>query len=651
MRSRIPVYEPWLVPGDAEAVARVVRSGWVSSAGDALRAFEERWASYCGRRHGIAVSSGTAALELALEACGVGPGDEVICPTFTIISCARAIVRVGATAALVDSDPRIYAMDPEAVRNRITDRTAGILAVHMYGHPVNAEALLEITRNHGLVFVEDAAEAHGAEVRIGGEWVRCGGLGEVSIFSFYANKAITTGEGGMVMTDDDGIAERLRSLMNLGFKRERRFEHDELGHNFRMTNLQASLGVAQIDRLDSILERKRELARSYRERLGGVEGVAMQGQEPWARPVPWMIGIELDDDIPMDAAEFARRLSDHGVDSRPYFLGMHEQPVFIRQGLFDGESHPVAERLSRRGLYLPSSPTLDAATIDRVCGAVRQVLSGRGIESSLSAPAAEPPLEPPGDAAPFGEVYAAAYDDLYGDKDYAREVDALEICFRRFGQGAVEDVLDLGCGTGRHMALLLDRGYRVTGVDRSGAMLQAAQDRLGGRDGATLVEASIASFHAPGKKWDAVLMMFAVLSYQTDTAQVLEALRVARAHLTTGGLLVADIWYGPAVLAQPPGRRTKEVGESGNRWVRHVEGEHDPIAQLATVRYSLEHAGSRGVDASDREEHVLRYFFPREIELLLELSGFGIVHLGGWPAIDDPPRPDGYAAVVVGRAS
>jgi len=649
MSSWIPVYEPWLVAGDSEAVARAVRSGWVSSAGAELRAFEQAWASYCGMAHGVGVSSGTAALELALEAAGVGPGDEVICPTFTIISCALAIVRVGATPVLVDSDPGTYCMDAEEVRAKVTDKTAAVLAVHMYGHPVAPE-VVELSRTRGLLLVEDAAEAHGAEIRIGEEWARCGGVGELSVFSFYANKAITTGEGGMVLTNDGRHADRVRSLMNLCFKPSRRFEHDELGHNYRLTNVQAALGLSQIGRLDEIVERKRSLARSYRERLDAVEGVTMQSEAPWARPVPWMIGVVLDDEAGMDAAELARRLKALGVDSRPFFLGMHEQPVLRQRGLFDGVRYPVAERLSRQGLYLPSSPMLEDDVVDRVCSAVRHALSSKGPEVS-AAPAAPGKLpDAPEQPAVFGTLYASAYDALYADKDYAGEVDALEACFERFGDRAVKEILDLGCGTGRHMAVLLDRGYRVTGVDRSPAMLARARERLASRDGSELLESSVAGLLAPGRRWDATVMMFAVLSYHTRTEELLAALRASRAHTAEGGLLIADLWYGPAVLEEPPGSRSREVTVDGDRWLRHVDSTHDPRAQLVTVGYELERRGGDEAEALAREEHVMRYLFPQEIELLLELSGFRLIHLGNWPAVDEPPGADGYTAVLIARA-
>jgi perosamine synthetase len=254
------------------------------------------------------------------------------------------------------------------------------MPVHIYGHPVDMGPVLELAETCALTVVEDAAEAHGAEYLTGGgqvepAWKRCGSFGDLSCFSFYANKIVTTGEGGMVLTDDDGLARRLRSLRNLGFDPERRFVHDEVGYNFRLTNLQAAVGVGQIERVDETVARKREVAARYTERLGGLDGLQLPVEEPWARNVYWMYGVVVDEATGLDAATFSDRLSEEGVETRPFFLGMHEQPVFRRAGFFDGESYPVAERLARQGLYLPSGTAITDAQVDAVCDAVASVLA------------------------------------------------------------------------------------------------------------------------------------------------------------------------------------------------------------------------------------------------------------------------------------
>jgi perosamine synthetase len=374
----IPVSEPFLGQSEIDNVLECVRSGWVSSSGSFLQKFEKQWANYCGRQFGIAVSNGSAALQLAVLALDLKPGDEVILPTFTIISCATAIVYSGATPVLVDSDPKTWCMDVDQVRDRITTKTKAILPVHIYGHPVDMDPLLDIAAQNGLAIIEDAAEAHGAEYsskRNGtGRWIRCGSFGEMSCFSFYANKLITTGEGGMIVTDDPALAEKLRSLSNLCFQPARRFYHEGLGFNYRLTNLQAALGLSQVQRMEEIIQRKRSIAASYTERLKDIKGLQLPCEENWARSVYWMYGIVLSDSISMNATEFADALRKLEIETRPFFLGMHEQPVFHRRGLFSAEKYPVAERLARRGLYLPSGLGLKEDQITIVCDAIHSLI-------------------------------------------------------------------------------------------------------------------------------------------------------------------------------------------------------------------------------------------------------------------------------------
>jgi perosamine synthetase len=367
----IPVNEPLLGGREQEYVAECLSTGWISSAGSFIERFEAGWAAYCGMPHGIAVSNGTNALQIAIQCLDLEPGDEVILPTFTIISCALAIVEAGAVPVVVDSDPRTWCMDVSQVAAKTTPRTRAIMPVHMYGHPVHMDPILELARAKGLTVVEDAAEAHGGEYK----GRKTGGLGDLSTFSFFANKIITTGEGGMVLARRADQAARLRSLRNLCFRPERRFYHTELGYNYRLTNVQAAIGVAQLERIDDHLRRKQWMGRAYTERLRGLSQIALPVEEPWARNVYWMYGIVLADEVPYDAVEFARRLKAAGVETRPFFLGMHEQPVFRERGLFKGERYPVAERLARRGLYLPSGLTLTEAQLDAVCAGVKGVLA------------------------------------------------------------------------------------------------------------------------------------------------------------------------------------------------------------------------------------------------------------------------------------
>jgi perosamine synthetase len=325
------------------------------------------------------VSNGTMPLQVAVRCLDLKPGDEVIMPTFTIISCALAIVESGGTPVLVDSEPHTWCMDVCQVESKITQRTRAIMPVHIYGHPVDMDPILALAQKYDLAIIEDAAEVHGAEYLSGRNgkdpvWKRCGGMGDISTFSFYANKLITTGEGGMVLTSNQQFAEKARSLRNLCFHPDRRFYHTELGYNFRLTNLQAALGLAQLERFDEILAKKRWLGQAYTERLKDIAVLQLPLEESWARQVYWMYGLVLDESTHMDAVEFANRLQALGVQTRPFFLGMHEQPVFLERGLFQGEHFPVAERIARQGLYLPSGLALTEMQLEQVCEAVRNVL-------------------------------------------------------------------------------------------------------------------------------------------------------------------------------------------------------------------------------------------------------------------------------------
>lgn len=369
----IPVNEPLLNGREKELLAQCIDTGWVSSDGPFVAEFERNFAAYIGARHGIAVCNGTAALETALYAAGVGRGDEVIMPTFTIVSCLLAALRLGAVPVLVDVEPDTWGMNVGQVAARITPRTKAILPVHMYGHPVDMDPVLELARAHGLVIVEDAAEVHGAEYK----GRKCGNIGHVSAWSFYANKIINTGEGGMVLTSDDRMAERAASYRNLCFRPERRFYHTELGYNFRMTNLQAAVGVAQVERVEEFVAIKRRLGERYRAKLAGISGVRFQVEKPWAKSVYWMYCIELDLATGRTADDVRNALAAKGIGTRPFFLGLHEQPAAHDLGLFVGESYPVSERIARQGLYLPSGLTLTDAQLDQVVAALAETMAER----------------------------------------------------------------------------------------------------------------------------------------------------------------------------------------------------------------------------------------------------------------------------------
>ncbi len=370
-REIIPVNVPSLDGNEKRYLAECIDSGWISSEGPFVARFEHALAAQAGRRHAIAVCNGTAALDAAVEALQLGPGDEVILPAFTIISCIGQIVRSGATPVLVDSDPLTWNMDVSSIASRITSRTKAIMAVHLYGLPVDMDPLLELARRHGLPVIEDAAEMLGQHYR----GRPCGSFGDVSTFSLYANKHVTCGEGGVIVTDDDALAESCRSLRNLCFQPGRRFVHERLGWNLRLTNLQAAVALAQLERLEHTIARKRRMGRRYAQLLRGLPGVRppMAATE-YAESVYWVFGLVLDEARGIDAATAMSRLATEGVDTRPFFCPMHLQPVLRTRGLFAHDEHPVAERLYRYGFYLPSGLALTDTQIEQVAERVWKVL-------------------------------------------------------------------------------------------------------------------------------------------------------------------------------------------------------------------------------------------------------------------------------------
>jgi len=367
----IPVNQPLLQGNERKYLLECIDSGWISSEGPFVKRFEDAFAARVGRKHGVAVSNGSAALDTAVAALGIGPGDEVIMPAFTIISCAVPVVRAGAIPVLVDSDPATWNMDPAQIEARVTKRTRAIMVVHTYGLPCDMDPILAVARRHGLALIEDAAEMHGQDYR----GKPCGSFGELSTFSFYPNKHVTTGEGGMVLTDDPALAERCRSLRNLCFKPEPRFVHDELGWNFRMTNLQAALGLAQLEQLDGFVRRKRAMGGEYTRLLTGTGGIQLPlARTDYAESIYWVYGIALEEAVGMDAREAMRRLGAAGIGTRPFFWPMHQQPVFQKMGLFAGERYPVAEVLGRRGFYLPSGLALTPAQIASAAQCLKDLL-------------------------------------------------------------------------------------------------------------------------------------------------------------------------------------------------------------------------------------------------------------------------------------
>jgi perosamine synthetase len=369
-RSIIPVCEPTLSGNELKYVTEAVETNWISSAGSYIPRFEECFAEKMGARYGVACANGTVALHLALATLGLEPGDEVIIPTFTMIATANAVTYLDAKPVLVDSEPCTWNMDMNQVEAAITPRTRAVIPVHTYGHPVDMDALMHIADRHGLFVLEDAAEAHGARYQDRA----VGSLGHAAAFSFYGNKIITTGEGGMVTTNREDVARLAWNLRDHAFSTERHFWHKFLGYNYRMTNLQAAIGLAQTEQLEKFVAARRANAAYYTQLLRAIPGITTPPEAPWASNVFWMYGIMVEKEFGISRDELRRRLAQRGIETRTFFIPMHCQPIYFDQ--YRGQRFPVAEDLCRRGLYLPSASALTRDDIEAVVEAVAEARKG-----------------------------------------------------------------------------------------------------------------------------------------------------------------------------------------------------------------------------------------------------------------------------------
>jgi perosamine synthetase len=361
----IPISNPSLAGNELRYVTDCVTSGWVSSVGPYVTRFERAFADFCGTAHAVTCSNGTTALHLALLALGVQPGDEVIVPTLTYVATANAVVYCGATPVFVDAEPRTWNMDPAGIESLITDRTKGIIVVHLFGHPVDMDPILELARRRGLFVLEDAAEAHGAAYK--GQ--RVGSLGDAATFSFFGNKIITTGEGGMVTTNDERLAAEVRRLKNHGMDPARKYWFETVGFNYRLTNVASAIGLAQLERIDWHLDERRKIGGWYREALSGVPGLSWQAEEAWARHVWWLFTIVMDDSIPLDRFQLLARLAHDGIEGRQIIYPIHTLPPY--QPPHGPRRLPVSERVVERGIHLPTWSGLTREQVDRVCDRVK----------------------------------------------------------------------------------------------------------------------------------------------------------------------------------------------------------------------------------------------------------------------------------------
>jgi len=367
----VPVNTPLFNDKEIQNLEQCIKSGWISSEGPFVKQLEDQFSEKIIRKFGIAVANGTGALEIAIKALGIGKGDEVIMPTFTIISCAAAIVRAGAKPVLVDCDAQTWNMDVHQVEDKITSATKAIMAVHIYGLAVDMDLLLAIAKKYSLAVLEDAAEAIGLNYK----GKPCGSFGDISTFSFYPNKLVTTGEGGLIATNSEELAERCRSYRNLCFGKDSRFSHNELGWNYRMSNLQAAVGVAQLEKLEEHLRIKRHIADKYLEGLSDIQQIELQIKSTsYCENVYWVFGMIVKESESRTSSEITSALLEQGVQTRPFFWPMHLQPVFNKNNLFDHrEIYPISERLAQRGFYIPSGLALSDQEIDYVINQIRKV--------------------------------------------------------------------------------------------------------------------------------------------------------------------------------------------------------------------------------------------------------------------------------------
>lgn len=370
---KIPVSSPWLTERELEYVEDAVKSGNISgSGGQYIERFERAYASFCNVRHAVSCVNGTAALQLAVRAAGIEKGDEVIIPAFTNIATALGVVYAGAKPVLVDARADTWCLDESKIAKKITRRTKAIIPVHIYGHPVEMDAVMETAEKYHLKVIEDAAEAQGALFR----GRVAGAIGDMGCFSLYANKIVTTGEGGMVVTGDAETAEKLKSLRNLAYGNSKRYLHTDLGYNYRLSNVLAAIGLAQMERVDALIAKKIEIASLYNEYLRGKEELTLPVQERWAKNVYWMYGVLVNEQSKVHKDALMKKLAGTGIETRSFFCPLHKQEAFLKLGLFRGERLGVSEDISERGLYLPSGLALSRQQVREVSRRVTEFVRG-----------------------------------------------------------------------------------------------------------------------------------------------------------------------------------------------------------------------------------------------------------------------------------
>jgi len=362
----IPIMEPWIDQQEIDLVMDCLTTGWISSQGEYIGEFEKTFSGFCGTRFGVATSNGTTALHLALLTFGVGPGDEVIVPALSFIATANVVVYTGAKPIFADVDEMTWTLDPSRIKPLITDRTRAIIPVHLYGHPAEMGPILKLAEEYHLWVVEDAAEAHGAEY----QGKKVGSLGHMGCFSFYGNKIISTGEGGMIVTDNLDWVEKARILRDHGMSREKKYWHPVLGYNFRMTNIQAALGLGQMKKIETIIDRKRKIAQTYAQELKGVNGISLPPEAAWGKNIFWLYSILIRQETGKKRDDLIEYLQQNQVSSRPLFYPMPDMPFYAVDDHF-----PISQKISGQGISLPSGSSLTSGQIHFVSDLIKQFLA------------------------------------------------------------------------------------------------------------------------------------------------------------------------------------------------------------------------------------------------------------------------------------
>ncbi|HEC93046.1 MAG TPA: DegT/DnrJ/EryC1/StrS family aminotransferase [Candidatus Atribacteria bacterium] len=365
MRKFIPIAEPSITQKEINYVTDAVKSGWVSSLGHYITEFEKNFAKYIGVKYALTTSNGTTALHLALVTLKIKEGDEVIVPDLTFVATANAVAYTRAKPIMVDVEPDTWCINPNCIKKAISKKTKAIIPVHLYGHSADMDEINKVAKEYGLYVIEDAAEAHGAEYKD----KNVGSLGDVGVFSFYGNKIITTGEGGMITTNDKKLYQRAKFLRDHAMNPEKRYWHPEIGYNYRMTNLQAALGLAQLERIDELIEKKRQIFGWYKEFLGDLEGIRLNPEKEWAKNVFWMVCMVLEKELGISRDELMAKLKEKGIDTRPFFYPMSQMPMYN-----SGEERSVTYNLSERGLNLPSGVNLNKDEVQWICETIKTIL-------------------------------------------------------------------------------------------------------------------------------------------------------------------------------------------------------------------------------------------------------------------------------------